>query len=109
MDEDFVLVFGDVVFDVDLHRMEKFHKTKHSEITLFVHPNTHPFDSDIVITEEDGRVCDINSKHSIRTDWYDNCVNSGLYMVSRSFCKHISGGTKTDLEKDILRHSDSNT
>ena len=103
MDEDFVLVFGDVVFDVDLHRMEKFHKTKHSEITLFVHPNTHPFDSDIVITEEDGRVCDINSKHSIRTDWYDNCVKSGLYMVSRSFCKHISGGTKTDLEKDILR------
>ena len=45
----FYLIFGDVLFDIDLERMRRFHQEKRSAATLFVHPNTHPFDSDLVV------------------------------------------------------------
>lgn len=102
LEETFLLIFGDVIFDVDLDRMERFHYAHNAEATLFVHPNTHPFDSDLVIVGENNQVRDFDSKHNVRTDWYDNCVNAGFYILTRGFCQRIPGGVKTDLEKDVL-------
>ena len=44
VDENFLLVFGDVFFDIDLNKMIEFHNTKNAEATLFAHTNSHPFD-----------------------------------------------------------------
>ena len=101
----FFLVFGDVLFDIDLERMVRFHEAKKSKATLFVHPNTHPFDSDLVVTDEDERILKFDAKNSIRNYWYDNCVNAGLYCMSRKLCGLIPAGQKVDLEKDILAPS----
>ena len=40
--EDFILLFGDLIFDIYLKRMIEFHEKKASFATLFVHPNSHP-------------------------------------------------------------------
>lgn len=102
-DDPFFLVFGDVLFDINLARMERFHRGKSAEATLFVHPNAHPFDSDLVVTDADSRVTAFDSKHNDRSGyWYDNSVNAGLYLLERSFCDRISAPVKTDLEKDLL-------
>lgn len=45
----FFLGFGDILFDIDLKRMEKFHREHQAEITVFAHPNDHPVDSDVLI------------------------------------------------------------
>ena len=82
--------------------MLAFHREKRAEATLFVHPNSHPFDSDIVLRDEDQRVCGFLPKTEERTDWYDNCVNAGFYMVNRRLCSRIPRGEKTDLEKQVL-------
>ncbi len=100
--ECFFLVFGDVLFDIDLARMLRFHEEKHAEATLFVHPNSHPFDSDLVVLDEQARVQAFNSKHSVRTDWYQNCVNAGLYLLNREVCTLIPAGEKYDMEKQLL-------
>ena len=103
LEDSFLLAFGDVIFDVDLQRMERFHLSHRAEATLFVHPNTHPFDSDLVMAGEDGRVFDFDSKNNVRTGWYDNCVNAGFYILTRELCARIPGnGVKSDLEKDVL-------
>ena len=47
-ENDFLLVFGDVIFNIDIQRMEKFHQENKSIATLFTHPNSHPYDSDII-------------------------------------------------------------
>ena len=52
MDETFVLVFGDLILDVNLNRFYEFHKRSNSKFTLIAHPNSHPYDSDLVITKE---------------------------------------------------------
>ncbi len=101
-DEYFLLVFGDVIFDIDITRMENYHVDKESIATLFVHPNSHPFDSDLVLSDESGKVVSFDSKNNIRDYWYDNSVNAGFYILSKNICSDIIKLVKIDLEKDIL-------
>lgn len=98
----FFLVFGDVVFDIDLERMTAFHAGKNAMVTLFAHPNAHPNDSDLIISDTDDRVLRFDSKHNIRNYWYDNLVNAGLYIIDPSVCDLVKEPIKTDLEKDVL-------
>ena len=100
--EPFFLIFGDVLFDIDLKRMFDFHKNNSSLATLFVHPNSHPFDSDLVDCNSDGKIIKFDSKHNNRNYWYKNCVNAGLYVMNPEVCTFVSSPVKTDLEKDIL-------
>ncbi|EHI55377.1 hypothetical protein HMPREF9333_01513 [Johnsonella ignava ATCC 51276] len=98
----FMLVFGDVFFDIDIKKMENFHIEKKSKATLFVHPNSHPFDSDLVKVDEYSRVVEFDSKNNVRDYWYDNLVNAGLYILDKSICTRVPLPVKTDFEKDIL-------
>lgn len=98
----FMLVFGDVFFDIDIKRMEEFHLKKSSKATLFVHPNSHPFDSDLVEVDENDRVLKFDSKNNVRDYWYDNLVNAGLYILDNSICDKVKQPVKTDFEKEIL-------
>lgn len=102
LEKTFLLVFGDTIFDISIPRMLAFHREKEALATLFVHPNSHPFDSDIVLRAPDGRVRELLSKHEERTGWYDNCVNAGFYVIQRELCARIPKGEKTDLEKQLL-------
>ena len=38
----FLLINGDVMFDVDLKRFAEFHERKGGLVSLFTHPNNHP-------------------------------------------------------------------
>lgn len=101
-EKDFLLVFGDVFFDIDIKRMKQFHELKESKATLFVHPNVHPFDSDIVATDETDKIIKFDSKNNVRNYWYDNCVNAGFYILNREICNYVEEPVKMDLEKGIL-------
>ncbi len=102
-DGPFFLVFGDVLFDIDLARMKNAHREKNAETTLFVHPNAHPYDSDLVVTDAEDRVTTFDSKQNDRSGyWYNNCVNAGLYLLDKTFCHRIIAPVKIDLEKNIL-------
>lgn len=101
--EDFVLAYGDVFWDIDITRMLNFHRDKHSTCTLFVHPNTHPFDSDLVIMDESCRITGIDSKHNVRDYWYDNLVNAGFCIMNGEICRKVKQPGKVDLEKEIFQ------
>ena len=70
--------------------------------TLFVHPNTHPFDSDLIMQDESSRIIGIDSKHNVRDYWYDNLVNAGLYVINGRVCEKVARPEKVDLEKQIF-------
>lgn len=98
----FLLVFGDVFFSVDIQRMEKFYIAHHAKAALFVHPNSHPADSDLVVLDENSKIKKFDSKHNVRNYWFDNCVNAGLYILSKQVCNLVEKPCKLDLEKDLL-------
>ena len=100
--ENFLLVYADVMFCLEWNRMIDFHERNQGKATLLVHPNGHPFDSDLLIMDEEAHVKGIDLKSNERSYWYENCVNSGIYILSKDILEGISAAGKLDLEKDIL-------
>ena len=80
-DEPFLLLNADAAFDVDFNRMVAFHKNHGGLVTLFTHPNSHPYDSGLIIADENGHVEKWLAKEDERPQWYDNRVNAGLHVI----------------------------
>ena len=100
--KDFLLIFGDVFFDLDFDRMEAFHFKNSALTTLLAHPNGHPYDSDLIQMDNTGRVIGFDSKHNVRNYWYDNMVNAGMYILNKDLLDLVKEPVKIDFEKDIL-------
>ena len=104
LSEDFLLINGDVVFDIDFSRMYAFHKDKNAEVTLFTHPNSHPYDSGLLIADKDMAVTKWLTKEDVRPVYYKNRVNAGIHIISPKIFKEAhSINKKIDLDRDILR------
>ncbi len=100
--EPFIFIMGDIFFDFDIRRMAAFHMEKGAFVTLLAHPNMHPYDSDLVVTDKDDRVLRFDSKHNVRDYWYDNLVNSGIFIMNPEICGYVKEPKKLSLEKDLL-------
>ena len=102
--EDFMLVNGDLIFDVDIARFAAFHKDNGGLATVFTHPNDHPFDSGIIFTDAAHRVTRWLHREDQR-GWYHNRVNAGLHMLSPKLLESpiFSEERKADLDRDLLR------
>ncbi|MBR2523955.1 MAG: D-glycero-beta-D-manno-heptose 1,7-bisphosphate 7-phosphatase [Clostridiales bacterium] len=82
LDDDFLLLNADSVFDVDFNRFVDHHRQKGGLVTLFTHPNSHPYDSGVLIAEDNGAVTTWLTKEDIRPQWYRNRVNAGLHVIN---------------------------
>ena len=100
--KNFLLIFGDVFFDLDFDRMEDFHFKNSALTTLLAHPNWHTYDSDLIQMDDTGRVIGFDSKHNVRDYWYDNMVNAGMYILNKDLLDLVKEPVKIDFEKDIL-------
>lgn len=102
--EDFLLLNGDIIFDIDISRMAAAHKKNGGIATIFTHPNDHPYDSALIEAGEDGRVTGWLHKEEGRL-WYQNRVNAGIHMLSPEVFWHpaLQYGQKADLDRDILK------
>ena len=101
--EDFLLLNADAVFDVDFNRFVRFHKEHGGLVTLFTHPNSHPYDSALIITNSDGSVNQWLTKEDERPDYYKNRVNAGLHVISPKVLEIEVDTPKIDLDRQILK------
>lgn len=113
-EEPFFLLNADAAFDVDFNRMLDYHKRHGGLVTLFTHPNSHPYDSGLVIADKDGCVEKWLSKEDERPQWYNNRVNAGLHVIDPEVLElslknlEIDPTTgypkgKVDLDRQILK------
>ncbi len=121
--EDFLLLCGDVIFDVDFNRLISFHKQHNAWASLVAHPNGHPYDSSLLVTEieepkklggmpeDTHRVVRWMSKEDERK-FYKNRVNAGIELISLELIKetmknfvprHPETPDKVDLDRDVLK------
>lgn len=82
LNEDFLLLNADAVFDVDFKRMVDFHYSHNALVTLFTHPNSHPYDSGLIIADENLNVKAWLTKEEKRPEFYRNRVNAGLHVIN---------------------------
>ena len=101
--EDFLLLNADSVFDVDFNRFVEFHRQKGGLATLFTHPNDHPYDSGLILTDGDSAVTGWLTKEDQRPEWYRNCVNAGLHILSPKLLENMPDTPKVDLDRQILK------
>jgi len=99
---DFLLINGDLIFDVDFGRLVSFHKQHNAKVTLLTHPNDHPQDSGIIVADETGKVLNWLTKEDER-GWYNNCVNAGIHVISWELLVGIIEPKKTDLDRELLK------
>ncbi|MBN2349962.1 MAG: HAD-IIIA family hydrolase [Bacteroidales bacterium] len=100
--EDFIVVYGDVMVNMDLNRLITFHKEKKSQCTLVLHPNDHPLDSDLVNIDTSGRITAFYPKPHDPGEYFKNLVNAGLYIFSPLILSFIKKGIKADFGRDIF-------
>ncbi len=100
--DDFLVLNADLIFDIDIMKMMNFHIEKKSLATIFVHPNDHPFDSDIIDFENDNRVSLIKSKPHTTEDYYRNSVCAGIYFLNKKVLSFLNGDEKKDMCKDLF-------
>lgn len=101
--EDFLLLNGDVMFDIDFNRFVNYHKEHQGLATLYTHPNNHPYDSGLLIIENNGSVKQWLTKEDTRPKYYKNCVNAGLHILSPVLLDQSIEKEKIDLDRDLLK------
>lgn len=113
-EEHFFLLNADAAFDVDFNRMLAFHQQHGGLVTLFTHPNSHPYDSGLIMADKDGIVEKWLSKEDERPQWYNNRINAGLHVIDPKVLElseknlEIDPTTgfpvgKVDLDRQILK------
>lgn len=102
--EHFFVLYGDVMCAVDLAKMASFHLQREADFTAMVHPNDHPFDSDLVETDADGWIKAIHTCPHPPHKYFANLVNAAVYVVRRDSLRPWAGASgKLDFVKDIMQ------
>lgn len=101
--EDFLLLNADAMFDVDFNRFVDFHKRHNALVTLFTHPNSHPYDSGLIISNEHNQVEKWLAKEDERPMYYKNRVNAGLHVISPEVLNQVINTQKIDLDRQLLK------
>lgn len=110
---DFLLLNADAVFDVDFNRFVAFHREHGGLVTLFTHPNSHPYDSGLIIADiqDETKGCDILYRLDERLsmpeqDYFDYASDSFARFYGPRF---NFDGTNLDTKKTIIVHIDEST
>ncbi len=100
-DDDFFVVSGDAVFDLDLRSAMLFHKEKKASATLILSRAADPTGFGTVLTDEDGCIAGFREKpawESVST----GRVNTGLYAMSPAVFEKIPSGRDFDFSLDLF-------
>lgn len=100
---DFLLLNADVIFDIDFNRFVDFHRRKCGLVTLFTHPNSHPYDSGLIIADGNCAVTQWLAKEDDRPRHYRNRVNAGLHVISKAVLEVDIQTPKIDLDRQVLK------
>ncbi len=100
--KDILVLYGDIIFDIDLTRLINFHQSHDGFGSLLVHPNDHPFDSDLLEVDDSHKIIRFIPKPHPDDQVYQNLVNAGVYILDREMIRFIESGRKLDFGHDVF-------
>ena len=102
LNDHFLVLYGDTYFDVELNKFWDFNIKRDGDALLFLHPNDHPHDSDLVEVDNDYKITAI-SGYPHDDSWRRNLVNAAIYMVKRSAILDVKLSKELpDIAKDLF-------
>jgi mannose-1-phosphate guanylyltransferase / phosphomannomutase len=103
LDERFLLVYGDIFVDCDVGRLWADHADNRAIATLVVHPNDHPYDSDLIEADAEGWISTVHPKSRSKDQYLPNMVNAAVSVVERDMLRWIPPNSHLDLATDTFR------
>jgi len=101
--EDFLALSGDIMMDFDIQRFIDWHNQKKPACgSIVVHPNDHPFDSDLVEVNSSGEIVSLLKRPHPPEIIFRNLSIASVFIFSPEIFKYIPAGGKCDIEKDAL-------
>jgi len=97
----FLVISGDVLTDINLSEVVKFHKKKGAIATITLTRVPNPLEYGIVITNEEGRIENFLEKPS----WgevFSDTINAGIYVLEPEVLKHVKPGQEFDFSKQLF-------
>ena len=99
--EDFLVISGDCVCDLNLKQLMDFHREKGAAATLALYAHETPLEYGLVVTDEAGRVERFVEKPS----WgqvITNRINTGIYLLSPAAMDRVPEKGTFDFGKDLF-------
>ena len=84
--ENFLIIYGDLIFNIDLRKFIKFHLQKKSHLSFLVHPSDHPSDSDIVEVDKDFKIIKLHKNPHKKENIGNLCI-SGISIINKEILK----------------------
>ena len=100
-DERFLVISGDVLTDIDLSAVTRFHEEKGGLATIALKSMENPLEFGIVITREDGSIERFLEKPS----WgqvFSDTINTGIYVLEPEIFESIEPGRAVDFSSDVF-------
>ena len=100
-EEDFLVISGDAVCDLDLDEAIAFHRTRRSLATLLLYRHPTPLEYGLVLTDDEGRIQRFLEKPS----WgqvISNTINTGIYLLTRQAMDRVPAGQPFDFGKELF-------
>ena len=101
IDDTFIVVNGDVLTDLDVESLVRFHRAAGAEATIHLTPVDDPSMFGVVPTDDDGRVVAFIEKPP-PGEAPTNRINAGTYVLEPSVLDRIAEGCKVSIEREVF-------
>lgn len=101
LNEDFLVISGDALTDINLSKAIEFHKNNNAIATLVLKRVKVPLEYGVVVTAKDGHIIKFLEKPS----WGEvisDTVNTGIYILSPKVFSYYPESEKCDFAQDIF-------
>jgi mannose-1-phosphate guanylyltransferase/phosphomannomutase len=101
LDERFLVISGDVLTDIDLSAVWRYHDERKAVATLALKAMDNPLDFGIVITREDGSV----ERFLEKPTWgqvFSDTVNTGIYVLEPEILDLVPEGRPVDFSGEVF-------
>jgi mannose-1-phosphate guanylyltransferase/phosphomannomutase len=101
LEEDYLIISGDVVSSIDFNKLIEFHKQMEANITMSVFSVSNPFDYGIITMDPDGRITRFREKP--KPDLiFSTLTNAGIYVANKKMMEFIPKLSYYDFAVDLL-------
>jgi NDP-sugar pyrophosphorylase family protein len=98
----FFVLNGDVLTDVDLTAMRRFHDTHGARATLFLTRVPDPRQYGLVEVAPDGRLRGFREKPETAAEITTDTINAGVYLMDAALLRGIPSGRPVSIEREVF-------
>ena len=85
----FIIINGDLLINFNFKKFLTFHNKNKSQLTLTCHPNDHPYDSDLLVSDKKNKLVKILSKPHKKNLIFKNLASAGIFIINGQLIKLI--------------------